>query len=58
MDSHKGMKKEGQNARVDKMVWQLPELIELDINESTLNLTKVSGVSVNDGGDPFNDYNS
>ncbi|MCE7992743.1 MAG: hypothetical protein HEP71_12220 [Roseivirga sp.] len=58
MNSQKGLKKEDQNNRTGKMVWQLPELIELDINESTLNVTKVPGVSVNDGGDPFSDYNS
>ncbi|MBO3699059.1 hypothetical protein [Roseivirga sp. E12] len=58
MNSQKGINKEDQNRKSDKMVWQLPELIELDINEATLNVTKVPGVSVNDGGNPFTDYNS
>lgn len=58
MNSQEGINKENQNNRTGKMVWQLPELIELDINESTLNVTKAAGVSINDGGDAFSDYNS
>ncbi len=56
MNSQEGLNKANQDSKTEKKVWQLPELIELDINESTLNLTK--GPSVNDGGDGFTDYNS
>lgn len=38
------------------MIWQLPELVDLDINEATQ--FQNMGPSLNDGGDSFNDYNS
>lgn len=56
MSPENEFKKADQSEKAGKMMWQLPELIDLDINESTQFQSK--GPSFNDGGDPFNDYNS
>lgn len=58
MNSQEELNRESQDNQAKKMVWQLPEIMELDINESTLNVTKANGSSVNDGGPGFTDYNS
>jgi hypothetical protein len=56
MKLDKEIKKVGQDETSAKMVWQLPELVDLDINEATQN--QGAGPSVNDGGNAFVDYNS
>jgi hypothetical protein len=56
MSQEKEIKKAEQNNVSKKMVWQLPELVDLDINEATQ--FQAMGASINDGGNAFNDYNS
>ena len=56
MSSDKEIKAADQSNNSSKMAWQLPELVDLDINGATQ--LQSMGPSLNDGGDPFNDYNS
>lgn len=49
--------KEPKNSQ-EKETWKTPEVVDLNINEGTQNVTKIPGTSLNDGGDAFSDYNS